>query len=291
MAAPRSGETPGQVPNTAGPTNIKEIPFNDRVCRGLVAGQIPFEMNARTPLSITATAGEFTDITQHPKFVFGTSDKILVTSDDDEDGVAGTGATTVIIWGLSSTRDQVSSIYKPPWQSELITMDGTNQVESVESYVGSIVGAEKLNVGSVGTNVGNIDVRKKFGDPGELLLHRIEAGRGIGRLDQLSVPFAWGAFIHTIWVSWTGSTSAVWELRSDLGDGRQKTLWDGEVIASNSGSAISIPGGIFIEEASTVWFRAHRNIGPPSDTMQINAQGSLFVTDDTGVPPTAPAFP
>lgn len=286
----RAAETPSLVEVRPGPIRVEDIPYLEAVGRGLVAGHRLFEMNARTDTAIVVGPVLYTDITQHPVNLLSVPQLVEIksTSGNDVDP-AGTGAHDVIIYGIPADKSQAISEFEPPWQSESIALDGTNFVRSIGTYASAIVGSRSLargSLGNLGINEGDIDIQ---GVTDANLIHRMPAGRSEGRIDQMTTPLGWEARFHKIWVTWTGNVSARWRIRQDTGSGFRSTLWDGEVVAANSGSsAIELDGAVSIVEGATAWFQANRALGPVGDTMQINAIGVMNVINSGGVPDTLP---
>lgn len=282
----RAAEAKSALPQAPQVVDPIEMPYNARISLGLAAGHHPFLINARTDTPITTTLGQWTDIRLFPFSLPATPEEFEVVSDNvaDDGSPEGTGARDVIIWGLPADKSQEISVYEPPFQSELVVMDGLTAVRTANTYH-AVLGARVGQRGSNGANVGNVDVRRASDSN---VAVRIEAGRGDARLDTLHVPLDWGARLTRIWVWWTGVTSAIWELREDTGGGQQRTVWDGEVVASNSGSTIELCGGIILSPGSSYWFRARRNVGPASETLRINAAGHLYNVAGGSVPDTAP---
>jgi hypothetical protein len=281
----RAAETDSLLGNDPRPVLRTDIPWEERLARGLVAGHQEFKLHCKTPVAITATAGQWTDLTQHPINLLPTPQLVEVTSSDAADTLAGTGVQRIVIWGLPDNKAQVPSTYEPPWQSEVIDMDGVALARSALTYA-SIVGSRPFAVGPGGVNAGDIDITGATDtDP----LHRMPLGRGEGQPDQLATPFGWHAVINKIWVSWSAvATPLFWELREDTGSGRRRTLWEGESIASNTGSEINIAGAVCVTEGATIYFRARRDTGPAGETALINCTGHMFVIDGASIPGSLP---
>lgn len=124
-------------------TFIPETDYNLQVSRGLVTGQIGIFQFGR---NIDVDAAE--DIwSGGGDFVPPTTARLHnIASSDANDASAGTGARTVMVYGLSSTY---------VLQSETVTMNGTSNVPTVSTYT-FIYKMQVLTAGSGGGNAGNI---------------------------------------------------------------------------------------------------------------------------------------
>lgn len=96
------------------------------------------DIDAAAPEVLWSTGGSFTRLT--------TDRTLSVVSTDAQDGVAGTGATNVIIYGIDANRAA---------QTVVVTMNGTTPVVTTETWLGVnrisvyLCGSEESNVGKI----------------------------------------------------------------------------------------------------------------------------------------------
>lgn len=277
----RAAETPGKIGTNPTIVNREEIPFLQRIQRGLVAGHVPFEIMSRSSAPLTTT---FTDVSAYPVNLPATPEAMDVrsTSVNDTSGT-GTGARDIIIFGLPADKSQVVSTFQPPYQSELVLLDGTNLVRTANVY-SAIVGSRLQNRGSLGTNEGEIIVQRSS-DAVEQ--HSMPPGRSRGQQDSISVPSNYAAMVIEVTITWDGTDAIEWRLRQDTGSGRRDTIADGDVV-TDSNARFVFPEGKKIIEGATAWFQARRTAGAPAATVTINAAGYLYMTNDGGAPDTLP---
>lgn len=279
----RAGETPGGTGGDPAPAKLDTIPYAERVARGLVSGQVSVIMNSRSATAI-AVGPAWTDVSDHPVFVPPVARKYNIRSDNLNDKPGDTGATAVFVWGLSSTGDQVPSVFLPPWQSESVETDGLLNALTLNEYK-MINGIEMITVGSSRSNEGTITAQPQVDSVDTIV---IEPGRGRSRDSVLSIPSGWRAVVKTIQPFWTGAQPAEWELRRRTDGGLESTIIDGEIVAANSGNEVDLAGGKSVEAETTIFFRARRNIGPAGEQIRILARVDLYVVDDGAVPDTLP---
>lgn len=128
-----------------------------------------------------------------------------IASASANDTAAGTGARTVKVRGLKTWADAESS--------EVVTMNGTSNVETANAYV-MINGLEVLTAGSSKTNAGAITATAQTDSTVTAI---IAAGSGADEENEataaiLGIPSTQDFYLLSFWASLTGSTGAVGDL-------------------------------------------------------------------------------
>lgn len=150
----------------------------------IAAGQIPnhfpihkFGYNANIALSeeVVWTAG-------NGYTYLSAAETLQVSSDDTEDDDGGTGAKTIIVYGLDTNWDEVS---------ETVTMNGTASVETSTAFL-RVFRAQVALTGTGEVNAGLISIKD---NADTVTLAQIVAGRGQTQMAMWTVPAGHSLFI------------------------------------------------------------------------------------------------
>lgn len=124
-----------------------EVPYNEQVARGEIAGAssvFVYGYNSAIAQNTDETIQYQGGLMQYPS----SAATVFISSADANDTAAGTGVRTLLLEGLDGDYEAVS---------ETITMNGQTQVESSNSYI-RLLKITSVTVGSGGKNAGDIYV-------------------------------------------------------------------------------------------------------------------------------------
>lgn len=116
---------------------------------------------------------------------------ITSTSADDDGSPVGDGARTIRIWGLQSWSSKETN--------EIVTMDGTSDVPTANSYV-IIHRMRVLTKGSLGPNVGTITATATA-PSATTITARMEVGKGQTQMSILGIPSIQTAYMECFYAS------------------------------------------------------------------------------------------
>lgn len=194
--------------------------------------------------------------------------EIISSSASDDGAPVGTGARTVTVSGLNGSFVPIS---------ETVIMNGVTAVPLVNSYR-RINAVEVSTVGSVGVNVGNVDVRVVAG---AVIQARIVAGDGISRTAIYTVPATKAAYIvssNAAVKRVTAETVDVMILSRNLAIADQSQKIRGySVVHAQGTSAIQVPAPFDrLVGPSDLWARAQLASG---NNNGVTARVNLILED------------
>lgn len=269
---------------------VAEQEISVRVRRGLVAGAVAREFFPRSPAVAVGTydqATPWTQVTSSPigetggMFPLAADGPVQVVSSSAADTSAGTGAQFFRVIGLGPGGEPVTSGPSPPYQTEVLALNGLTPVPGVSNFYGGV--SECGGVVSAGTSLANV---------GSLTVSRVSDGRvlyvipptwGHTRSDYSFVPNGWTAIIRDLVVFWNGDTQCQWRLRVHSPLGYRQSLLGGSISRENSGSAIDLHGGYEVPALHSFWWEAVRDVGGVGGSafMSIFAVVEYYLANDT----------
>ena len=170
-------------------TSVRPSEFKYEVAEGLRQGYETWnkwgynaDVDGATVETVWSVGGLFTPI------VSAETLNVVSTSTDDDGSPAGTGAQSVIIYGVDANLDP---------QTEVVTMNGTTAVTTTSSWLGVNRVALYL-AGATGTNVGNINVTATIEATTQA---QIPAGEGSTQQAFSFVPTKHTALMDWLWIN------------------------------------------------------------------------------------------
>lgn len=196
-----------------------------------------------------------------------------VISGDANDTAAGTGARTVVVWGVENS----TGVYLP--FRETISLNGTTAVPLVNTSAVAINGLEIVTAGSGLVNAGNIDVRKVSGATVKSRISSNVEGLGKARDFIYTTSSLVYGLLRNLQVFVTGSTGDVWVYLNQFNsDGVKKVILETSFSLDNTGFAsgpfsVDLGEGLNIPKNTLIVLQVDVSAGTPV----VNATGELIL--------------
>lgn len=170
------------------------MPFDTAVALNLIPGYSRVTALGNNPLIDTSTTPEdvYPGTGLYPWPSRTVPVNVTVVSSSVNDTSAGTGCRTVSITGLDINFNIIS---------EILTLNGTSSVTSVNQYI-RINSISMITAGSSNVNAGNVDVLN-----GANLLQRLVAGRGSMRSSNYTVPAGFTLAVYSLLIGVNHATA------------------------------------------------------------------------------------